>query len=83
MTKEKLKIKFVGIDYWGRPIFKPVEKNYYLSDVNNLFNEGTSEQEIKEFYSQAKSLNDHITYHGRVIDTDPNGIPLKPELELV
>ena len=43
-----LKIKFIGIDEWNRPIFKPVDKskNYYLSDVNHLFPGNASIDEI-------------------------------------
>ena len=82
-----LKIKFIGIDEWSRPIFKPVDKskNYYLSDVNHLFPENASIDEIKEFYKDVSDnrLKEFITYHGREIDTDPMGAELKYNLEIV
>lgn len=84
--REVLPIKFVGIDEWNRPIFRPEnkQKKYYLSDVNNLFSEGTTEQEVKDFYAKAGvPLRDCITFHGYEIDTDPNGGKLKFDLEIV
>lgn len=82
---DKLTIKFVGIDEWNRPIFKPEneQKKYYLSDVENLFSQSVSEQEIKDFYSDKVPLNSYITYHGRSIDDDPNGGKLKFDLEIM
>lgn len=84
--REVLPIKFVCIDEWNRPIFKPEnkQKKYYLSDVNNLFSEGATEQEVKDFYAKAGvPLRDCITFHGYEIDTDPNGGKLKFDLEIV
>ena len=81
-----LDIKFVTIDNWNRPIFKPVDKSkhYYLSDLFNLFDYGTTEEQIKDFYKDVSDhLRDYILYHGRSIDTDPNGIQLEYELRLV
>lgn len=85
MENEIIQIKYVQVDWWNRPIFKPVDKTkkYYLSDVNNLFNYDTSEEEIKKFYKNLKPLNDYITYHGRTVDIDPHGGKLKADLELV
>ena len=86
MDKEVLEIKFVTIDDWNRPIFKPIDesKHYYLSDVGNLFDYGTTEEQIKDFYKDVSDhLGDYILYHGRYIDTDPNGVQLKYELRLV
>ena len=83
MNKEILKIEFVGVDDWNRPIFKPVEKNYYLSDVNNLFDYGTSEEKIKQFYKDLKPLREYITIHGFRVDEDPHGGQLKYDLEII
>lgn len=85
MRRELLKIKFVTIDDWNRPIFKSLDKSkrYYLSDVNNLFNYGTSEEQIKEFYKDLKPLREYITLHGICIDVDPHGGHLEYDLEIV
>lgn len=71
-NENKLDIKFVCIDEWNRPIFKAVEKQVYLSDVDNLFDYGTTEKQIKEFY-EGKDLHENLTIHGSVIDCDPLG----------
>ena len=65
-------IKFKTIDAWNRPIFEVVNKNYYLSDVDNLFDFGTTEKEIIDFYKD-KILNKYLTYHGKKVDSEPNG----------
>ena len=83
---ETIDIEFITIDDWNRPIFKPIDKSkkYYLSDIGNLFDYGTTEKQIKEFYEDVSDhLGDYITYHGKSIDTDPHGVPLKYELRLV
>lgn len=73
---QKRLVKFVGIDDWNRPIFKVLEKNYYLSDLHNLFDYGTTEEQIKEFYKD-KELNRHLTYHGRSKDCEPEGYSMQ------
>ena len=80
---DKLKIKFVGIDDWNRPIFKGEGKKYYLSDVNNLFDYDATDEQVKEFYKDKVPLNSYITYHGRSIDDEPNGGKLKFDLEIM
>lgn len=82
--KETLKIKFVGIDDWGRPIFKPLNKNYYLSDTGHLFRSGDDEKTIKEFYAEMPfPLNKYITYHGSSFDSEPYGNEVEEDLEIV
>lgn len=70
------KIKFIGIDGWNKPIFKVLEKNYYISDLENLFPLDTSEIDIKVFYSN-KKLSEILTYHGKTFDCEPMGDKLK------
>ena len=87
--REVLPIKFIGVDEWNRPAFKPVnkEKKYFLTDINNLFSEGATEEEVKKFYADAvekgTALRDLITYHGYSLDDDPMGSKLKFDLEIV
>lgn len=72
----KRHIKFIKIDNWNRPIFKVLEKEYYISDLENLFPMDTSESKIKEFY-KGKKLCDVLTYHGSKADCEPMGNNLK------
>ena len=80
---DKLKIKFVGIDDWNRPIFKGQGKKYYLSDVNNLFDYGATEEQVKEFYKDKDNLRELLTFHGYSVDSEHNGGMLKYDLKLV
>ena len=82
---DKLKIKGVGIDDWNRPIFKPEnkQKKYYLSDVNNLFDYGATDEQVKEFYKDKDNLRELLTFHGYSVDSEPNGGMLKYDLKLV
>lgn len=69
-------LKFITIDDWNRPIFEVLEKKYYVSDLNNLFDWNTSELEIKSFYKD-KDLSKVLTYHGSSKDCEPMGNQLK------
>ena len=80
---DKLKIKFVGIDDWNRPIFKGQGKKYYLSDVNNLFDYDATDEQVKEFYKDKDNLRELLTFHGYSVDSEPNGGMLKYDLKLV
>lgn len=81
--REVLPIKFVRVDDWNRPIFKAEGKKYYLSDVNNLFDYGATEEQVKEFYKDKDNLRELITFHGYSVDGEPNGGMLNYDLKLV
>ena len=72
----KRHIKFIKIDGFNRPIFKVMERGYYISDTGNLFPVDTTEDTIKEFYKE-KNLNEVLTYHGSRVDCEPKGNTLK------
>ena len=74
---EKRHIKFIKIDGFNRPIFKVLEKDYFISDLNNLFPMNTTEAKIREFYKD-KDLCKVLTYHGSRADCEPRGNELKP-----
>ena len=80
---QKRFVKFVYIDDWNRPVFKVLEKGYYLSDLHNLFDYGTTEKQIKDFYKD-KELNRYLTYHGKIKDCEPMGCSMcEYNIELV
>lgn len=83
-NKEKLRLKFVDVDFWNRPVFKIEDRKCYLSDVNNLFDYGTKVEQIKEFYKD-KNLREHLTIHGSTIDCDPLGarVGIRYEMEII
>lgn len=78
---EILLIEYKCIDFWNRPIFKITDRNLYMSDVNNLFDTGTTKKQIQEFY-KGKNLRDMITIHGANIEDDPLGTRVKSKYEL-
>lgn len=85
LTAEKRQIKFVRVDEWNRPVFEVIGKNYYLTDVNNLFSECATEQEIKDFYSKLEDtgLEKYLVFYGNSPDlTDPLGGSLKAGIKL-
>lgn len=83
VEREVLPIKFVRVDDWNRPIFKAEGKKYYLSDVNNLFDYGATDEQVKEFYKDKDNLRELLTFHGYSVDSEPNGGMLKYDLKLV
>jgi len=73
----KNRVKFVGIDYWSRPVFKD-EKGNYFGSLDKLFNSVDTEQKVLE------SVNgDDLLYFGRDFDCEPMGDNPVRELEIV
>lgn len=50
---KELKLTFIGIDDWNRPVFQD-EKGRYFGDTENLFNYGTGKEEVYNFYKNKK-----------------------------
>lgn len=78
-----VRVKFIGIDSWNRPIFKDIESRDYYGSTWNLFGYDAEEDVIK-FYSDKKMLNT-LCYFGHKFDCEPLGLFLSDmniELEL-
>ena len=45
---EKIKLTFVGIDNWNRPVWKAPEEKEFFGSVNELFSYGATEKEVTE-----------------------------------
>jgi len=67
--KEPKELKFIGIDFWSRPIFKS-QDGFYFSCLNKLAGGEKNLAEIKENLSLDER---DITYHGTDPDDDPMG----------
>lgn len=65
-----IKIKFVGIDSWNRPIYKRVDAKQYFGSTETLF--GYDEQEEAQEY--IKNNVGELTYFGRYFDCEPYGV---------
>ena len=78
-----MKIKFVGIDSWNRPIYKKIDEKIYFGSTETLF--GYDEElEAQEYI---KNNVNELTYFGRSFDCEPMGthpsnfkIPVKLEI---
>ena len=73
---DKVKVKFVNIDSWNRPIFKATQGNYYGS-TSILVPYGESEKEVLK-----RVLAEDLTYFGRRFDCEPMGTKPKHTLEI-
>ena len=71
---DELKLKFVGIDSFNRPIFK--HGSYFYGSTNTLFNYETEGRKIiREL--KTKDLNDEIRFFGTYFDCEPMGSRIK------
>lgn len=78
---KELKLTFIGIDDWNRPVFQD-EKGRYFGDIENLFKYGTCKEEVYDFYKD-KDLHEHICYFGMCFDCDPLGIWIKKDVKII
>ena len=61
-----LKIRFVGIDDWNRPVFKGTHS--YYGSVNKIFNYDVSWEEIKNSVTEKD-----LVYFGESFNCEPCG----------
>jgi len=67
MSKEIL-IKFEGIDYWNRPIFKSLETKSRYGSVDILFDYDETEKEVLK-----KVNEDDLLWFGNSFGCEPMG----------
>lgn len=72
----KRELKYIGIDYWSRPIFKDKNDNLFCS-LNKLFPDGASFEDVTGTNGQEVTERD-IVYFGRDLDDDPMGTSIDP-----
>ena len=63
------KVKFEGIDDWGRPVFKSLENKERYGLTDQLFSHGAKEEYVLRFLGETKTL----TYFGARFNCEPNG----------
>lgn len=78
---KELRLQFISIDDWNRPVFKD-DKERYFGDLENLFYYGTSKEEVYNFYKD-KELHYHICYFGIRFDDDPEGRYIKKDVNII
>lgn len=73
----KLRIRFVGIDGWDRPIFKDDRlPNSFFGDTGRLFSADNPKAAILNCYEGHPHLDHIITYFGSSFGCEPLGLPL-------
>lgn len=80
MTKEIRTIQFKGVDPFNRPVFKVLEKSYYIGSINTLFSHNTGEQEIVDYFKEHK---EELIFFGHSFGCEPEGGLLKSNIELI
>ena len=69
-----IEIRFEGIDYWSRPVFKNIKSKSRYGSLNYLFPDGTSEKEVLEKVSEKD-----LCFFGNSVDCEPMGdLPIEP-----
>lgn len=78
---KELRLQFIAIDDWNRPVFKD-ENGRYFGDTENLFNYETGKEEVYNFYKN-KELHQHICYFGRRFGCEPEGNKVKDSVKII
>ncbi len=73
MVKVKVNVKFEGIDYWNRPVFKDIDTKSRYGSVDILCDNE------KEALEKIKAID--LCYFGESFDCEPSGS--KPVNEIV
>ena len=71
MKMKKLKIRYIRIDSWNRPVFRAIDKQMYFGSVNFLFRNEDEPQKIEEFFE--KNI-DNLVYFGSHYNCEPLGL---------
>lgn len=76
---DKVKVFFVGIDYWNSATFREVfdEEKYYC-DIYKVFDYNTTEEKILAWYSFVGTAA--IVYKGNSFDSEPLGSRVNLEI---
>lgn len=72
-------LKFVGVDYWSRPVFKSV-KGYYYCCVDQLQDDNATEADAEEVLKNIDSGYHYLYGKGRDFDGEP-GSPVQYKTE--
>ena len=73
--KKKVRIKFIKIDMFCRPVFLAVDlkRRMYLCDTDNLFSLHAKEKEVLEFYANHPNALQRLTTKDGGSEGEPTG----------
>lgn len=69
----KRELKYVGIDYWSKPMFKD-KKGFWFCCLDKLFLDNATFEEVTEKVTEVD-----IVYHGTDPEDDPMGTRIKAD----
>ncbi len=79
--KKIIKIKFVGVDNWNRPVFRNIESKSHYGSVSTLFPWESKEEEVVKYF---KENIDELEYFGNHFGCEPmGGLDSRLKLEIV
>ena len=71
----KVKVAFVGVDHWNRPIFKDVDRKNYYGSTDKLFPYMESESSVLK-----QVTAEDLLYFGNSFGCEPMGSPCDVEI---
>lgn len=83
---KELILKFVGVDYWSRPVYKVEDMKLYVGSLNTLLPDkkvapnGTT-KEINEYFRN--NIDEIVIFGSTFDDGDPLGTRIKKELKII
>jgi hypothetical protein len=81
MNQEEIRtIKYRGIDDFNRPVFKVLEKKYYIGSTSKLFSHDVKESEVINYF---KDNINQLEFFGHSFNCEPEGGKLKDNIKLV
>jgi len=75
-------IVFKGIDDWNRPVYKVIDMNVYIGDVNKLFNWRTPKEEVDAYFKTDDNIDCLVIFGSTFNEHDPLGTNIKKGIKL-
>ena len=75
-------IKFKGVDDWNRPVYRIQGLNVYIGDVNNLFDWGSTKEQVDTFYLTDDNIKCLCIFGSTFNKHDPLGTSIKKDIKL-
>jgi len=83
MIGEVINIKFHGVDFWSRPVYKIENKELYLGSLDTLFpsdEHGKTKKDIDNYFK--KNLDELVIFGSTFDEHDPLGTKVRKEIKL-
>jgi hypothetical protein len=79
-------IKFKGVDWWGRPVYKVEDKEVYIGSTDTIFPDkeiapNGTEEEINNYFRN--NLDELVIFGTTFNEDDPLGTKIKNTIQLI